>query len=302
MKNEAKMAFLILAHNDPPHLKKLIYALDDPRFDIYVHVDAKADIRQFAFEDYRLRHSRLCVLDNRIKVYWADYSIVQATLGMYRAAFANGPYIRYITLSGNDYPLVSNDSIYQQLCQTDKEFIMGSPTEQPEKVTGYYFNRAGIFGKMLTHLFRLLHITRNKAGLVMDGARWDIYFAPQWHALSGDCVAYLLDTLQRHREVIDRYFKYSFAPDELLIPTMVFHHSVFKERALRSSFPKGTHYNDMTAIHYINYEPVVQVFTERDAEKLLHSGKLFARKLKSGASDKLTDMIDAAARQSKTAE
>ena len=292
-----KIAFLILAHNDPQHLKKLIYALDYPAFDIYVHVDAKADIEQFGFDKYELKHSELFVLDDRVKVYWADYSIVQATINMYRRALENYDYSRYVTLSGNDYPLQSNSRIYQELSDPKVEFIMGTPSEKPEKTRYYYFKKTGIIGKLFTHLFRWLRIVKNKNGLTLDGKTYTIYFAPQWHALSGDCVRAILEIISTHEQEIYEYFKHSFAPDELLIPTILFNDESFRKKALRAEFPKGTHYNEMPAIHYINYEPVVQVFTEQDAEKLLTSGKLFARKLLSGVSDGLVRIIDEARKQ-----
>lgn len=291
---EKKIAFLIMVHNDPAQLKKLIYALDYPYFDIFVHVDAKVDISQFKFENYRLDYSKLVVLDNRIKVYWADFSIVQATVNMYETASSYYDYIRYVTLSGNDYPLQENETIYRILSNMNVEFIMGSPTEKPEKVRYYFFEKTGLPGKVMTRVFRWLHISRNKGPFVIDGKQYTIYFAPQWHALTGECVKYILEIFYHHKSIIEQYFKYSFAPDELLIPTLLFNNEKFKKRTLRSEFPKGTHYNDMTAIHFIDYEPIVQVFTEKDAEKLLSSGKSFARKLKNKSSDKLVEIINKA--------
>lgn len=293
MNNNEKMAFLILAHNDPKHLKKLIYTLDYPMFDIYVHVDAKVDISQFGFDDYHLEYSNLYVLDNRVKVYWADYSVVQATIILYEAAMEHCEYVRYITLSGNDYPLKSNDTIYRELRDDNIEFIMGTPSEKQEKVKYYFFKKIGVLGKALTHLFRWMHIVRNKDSLVIDGEPYVIFFAPQWHALSGSCINYILNKIKMNNEELFRYFRYSFAPDELLIPTLLFNNEYYRKKAIRSKFPKGTHYNEMPAIHYINYEPIVQVLTEKDSEKVLHSEKLFARKLRSGFSDGLINYIDA---------
>lgn len=110
-----KFAFLILAHEDPDHLRRLIHALDDPHFDFFVHVDRKADLDSFRFGSYQLQHSTLTVLENRITTYWGDMSLVDAMLAMYRRAYETQNYDRYITLSGLDYPLVSNQEIYDSL-------------------------------------------------------------------------------------------------------------------------------------------------------------------------------------------
>lgn len=285
-----KIAFLILAHNDPKMLSALVHALDYERFDIYIHVDAKSDINLFNFSYYNLRYSKLFILDNRERVYWGDYSIVQATLNMYRKASIR-EYCRYVTLSGNDYPLKSNDEIYARLTQNRLEYIMGMPSLIPEKVSNYYFNKLGFFSKFLTHLFAILHIKRNKKPLVINGIEHTIYFAPQWHALSNESVSYILNTIDNNKKTIERFFKYSFAPDELLIPTLIFN-SKFKDNTLKSQFPKGTHYNEMPAIHYINYEPIVQVFDDSCFEDLINSGKLFARKLNSKTSITLIELLN----------
>lgn len=60
-------AYLLLPYNNPDLLKKLIKLLDDPRNDIYVHVDAKSDFPMEIFENLTI-HSKLYVMA-RIKYY-----------------------------------------------------------------------------------------------------------------------------------------------------------------------------------------------------------------------------------------
>jgi len=285
-----KIAFLIAAHNDPAVLKRLVYALDYEKFDIYIHVDKKSDISLYDFPSYKLKHSALNVLKNRVKVYWGDISQVYALLNMYKAALDGGDYCRFVTLSGNDYPLRSNEEIYSALSDPDKEFIMGNIEESSWKYTDYFFKPLGLPGKVLTRVIRLLRIKRKP--LVIDGKKPDIYFAPSWHALSDKCVKYVLSEIGAHGEYL-KFFRRTFASDEALIPTILFNSDEYSARALKNSFPKGTHYNEKPAIHYINYAPIVQVFKEEDFDKLVSSGKLFTRKVNSGVSDGLMDKIDA---------
>jgi len=284
-----KIAFLIAAHGDPAVLKRLVTALDYKMFDIYIHIDKKADISKFNFSSYNLKYSRLIILNNRVKVYWGGISQVDAFLLMCRLAENEGDYCRYVTLSGIDYPLKSNREIYETLATPDKEFIMGNKEEESWKYTDYFFKSLGIFGKVLTRVLRLLHVKRKP--LKIDGKEVDIYFAPSWYALSGECIRYVLSEIDSHKEYME-FFRHTFGPDELLVPTIVFNSSTFKDRTLRSDFPAGTHYNEKPALHYINYEPVVQVFKAEDYNKLMSSGKLFTRKVRSGESDSLMDMID----------
>ena len=296
-----KCAFLILAHTDPVQLRRLVHALDYPNFDVFIHVDLKQDIRSFEFDQYSLRYSKLTVLDNRYRVFWGDISIVHATLAMYRAAFASGDYDRFVTLSGLDYPLLSNEIIAERLSDHSVEFIMGNTIETKEyhKVEKFHFGKLGRVGKVLTALLSTLRIRKSRY-ITVGHEKWDIYFAPQWHALSRKCVEYILHSLDNHPHIL-KYFANSYAPDELLIPTILFNSEKFRSKALRSTFPAGTHYNDKTAIHYINYEPFVEVFRENRYPELISSQKLFCRKVKTGVSDTLMDMIDKA-KQSTPAE
>lgn len=284
-----KIAILIAAHNDPAVLKRLVYALDYEKFDIYIHVDKKSDISSYDFSSYKLKYSALRILENRVKVYWGDISQVYALLNMYEAALGGGDYCRFVTLSGNDYPLRPNEEIYSVLSDPDKEFIMGNVEEEEWKHTDYFFKPLGLFGKVLTRVIRLLHIKRKP--LYVDGKKTDIYFAPSWHALSDGCVKYVMSELKAHEEYL-KFFRRTFASDEALIPTIVFNSKKYSARALRNSFPKGTHYNEKPAVHYINYDPIVQVFKEEDFDKLVSSGKLFTRKVNSGVSDGLMDKLD----------
>ena len=79
---------------------------------------------------------------------------------------------------------------------------------------------------------------------------------------------------------------------ELLIPTIVFNTPFLRKRALRDSFPEHAHYNEKTAIHHLNYDPVIEVFTASKFQVIMESGKLFFRKARTGVSDQLLDMID----------
>lgn len=292
-----KYAFLILAHTDPAHLRRLIHALDYEHFDMYVHIDKKQDIAQFHFEDYALHSGELFVIKDTVPVYWSDISIVNATLKMYREAMHQRRYERFITLSGLDYPLKSNEEIFELLSDPQTEFIMGNPLEAHErhKVDRFNYMKPSfinkIFNKVAATIYNKMGISLGTPELVLRSAEhWAFYFAPQWHALSYEFVEYMLSCLDRHPEILKR-FQRTYAPDELLIPTILFN-SAFKNRALQADFPEKTHYNHKTAIHCLNYEPVIEVFDEKSFDMLIKSDKCFARKLRSNRSESLIALLD----------
>ena len=47
MDNRQKHAYLIMAHDNFEQLSLLIRALDNPRVDIYIHIDANSDYKEF---------------------------------------------------------------------------------------------------------------------------------------------------------------------------------------------------------------------------------------------------------------
>lgn len=128
-----------------------------------------------------------------------------------------------------------------------------------------------------------------------DREKAEVWFSSQWHALSGDCVAWMLKTLEENPK-IEHFFRYAYAPDELLIPTLVCN-SPFADRILPGNFPENQDFEELfvslPAIHCLCRENrKVVVFREADYEKLMQSEKLFCRKVRTGISDGLLEKID----------
>lgn len=292
-----KYAFLILAHTDPNQLSALVKALDDWQFDIYIHLDAKANMNQFLQVCEFANKSEVKFLEKRYDVKWGDITMVKAMVELYTFASKKGEYDRYTMLSGLDFPLKSTTEIIT-FFESNKnvELIMGNPlsSDEAKKVTSYNFME--INNRYLRYILRktIGRIKLKPPYITINGRKCDVYFAPQWHSLSKECVNYILSTIETDPQIL-RYFRHSYAPDELLIPTMVFN-SPYSDNTLKRSFPIGTHYNNKCAIHHINYDPIVQVFTVENYDDLIASDKLFCRKLCTGISDsllkKIIDRID----------
>lgn len=63
-----KHAYLIMAHNQPEHLKKLLCVLDNERNDIFIHIDKKSSMNKKLFLDV-CQKSKV-FFTNQINVYW----------------------------------------------------------------------------------------------------------------------------------------------------------------------------------------------------------------------------------------
>lgn len=99
-----KIAYLVLAHNNPKHLLRLIKSLSSNSSSFFIHIDSKSNLSEFAGID----GGSINFLQDRIPVYWGDFSQVEAILCLIRTALSRPEiYDYFVLLSGVDYPLKS---------------------------------------------------------------------------------------------------------------------------------------------------------------------------------------------------
>lgn len=129
-----KHAYMIIAHNEFDLLEILVRLLDDPRNDIYVHIDAK--VKNFDFKTFQAltQYSRLRFTPRRISATWGDFSLVNTELLLLQTAVAGEdpaqPYAYYHLISGVDLPIKSNDDIHAFFEKNaGKEFVHFSENE-----------------------------------------------------------------------------------------------------------------------------------------------------------------------------
>ena len=127
---------------------------------------------------------------------------------------------------------------------------------------------------------------RRKPYLLVDGKQWDIYFGSQWIGLTRGCAEYVMKQLQTNKPLV-RLFKSSYAPDELCVPTIVMN-SPFADKAIRVN---ELDFAGATPLHYLNYEECILSYDEKAFTAIVSSGKMFVRKIISGKSEKLVEMI-----------
>ena len=146
--------------------------------------------------------------------------------------------------------------------------------------------------KVLSGLSRIIMTIlpiRKKTYLTIDNAKWSVYQASAMMCITYDLARYVFDKLNDKR--IINYFKYSFAPDEMVIPTIIFNSPY---RVNCSLYEKDSYdgLKSLSAITYFNYGKEIQTFTIENYEELKHSDKMFARKFATGISDSLMDKFD----------
>lgn len=111
-----KIAILILAHRYTEQLRRMVQRLDCEYFDVYLHVDAKSNIAPFIKGlTGAMKTSKLAFVTQRIPTYLNDFSLVDATCASLHEAIEGDDYQYFALLTGQDYPIKSNQTIYETL-------------------------------------------------------------------------------------------------------------------------------------------------------------------------------------------
>jgi len=291
-----KIAMLILAHQNPEMLKRLVRALDDARFDIFIHIDEGSKIEDFDFSEKRTRHSNLFIVPNRIRSRWGDISLFDAMVGLYQYAMEQGHYDWFITLSGEDYPIRSNDEIYEYITKREVDCIGITKCRTEIRYRGFFFWKLG--NRFLVKAFRkgiyLLGFKKRK-NLIVDGKEWTICLSAQWSGLTRDSVQHILTMLKYHPE-IRRYFKYSLAPDEMVIPTILHNAKLHLGLVTVPDLSDNMTFEEMALLHFLEHnvqkDSSVTIYNENYYDEIINSGRLFVRKVRMGKSERLIEMLD----------
>lgn len=295
----SRIAYILSAYKDAPHLAHLVTALDDSA-DFYIHIDLKADIHPFK----ELLGDKMTFIP-RHWVSWGGWEQVEYQKELLAAVLHSGiEYTRVVCLSGQDYPLWTNQEIHQYFDEHhETEFIVGmnlthcAQADQRSKIVNYHFfrdlrwrnnwwkNKLIVASRNLIKGFPI----RKQPTTLLENKKVDVFFGSDYWAITLPCARYIYEKLCTEKEMI-HYFKTSFVPSELCIQTLVFNSSFGKQALLHEGDYPGL--SGLTPLHYIDYGRAIKTLTIEELPVLQQSGKMFCRKVVSGASAKLIDEID----------
>lgn len=297
-----KIAYLISTYTDPEQLMRLVDALyvkDKTRF--FIHIDKGSQIDKAL--DFGEKKDQIKLTGKRVFVTWGGYSQCLYQKILIDECIESGiEFDRVMFLTGQDYPLVSNEFLFKELeSYPGKEFIAATNIsrtdnlKQRSKIDRYHFYRDiksrnslwTSIKKLRRGILKNIRIKKNP-NLEINGKTQDIYFGSSYCCLSFDCIKFIQKEM--NKKVYKKYFKHTYIPEELLIPTIIFN-SEFKDKAFELKGEPIT-LKATTPIHFIDYGKEVKKFTEKDFDQLTGSGKWFFRKAATGVSDKLLDLID----------
>ena len=262
-----RLAYLVLAHAYPEQLKRLIGRLTHEQADFYIHVDLKTDITPFM--SIASSNNNVQFVTDRVRVNWGGYTIVQATLNGIKEILASGKQYDYITLlSGQDYPIKTTAAIHSFFAAHPGKVFMHTLSVTDEwreaipRITKYHLPDMDFPGK---------HAVLGMINTLAPVRKFPFSMTPvgrsQWFTITPQCAAYIVTYMETHPEVA-RFFRRSWAPDEMVFQTILYN----------SPYQKDMVNDNLVYVDWSQQLPSPKTLTMADAAVLAASDKLFARK------------------------
>ena len=276
---QPRHAYLITAHNKKAQLLTLLRLLDDPRNDLYLHIDQKAqgfDEAELAAAAPSCRVQFVPRLDAR----WGSEVFIDAIVSLVALA-SQEEHAFYHLLSGVDLPLKTQREIHAFFdAHAGQEFVSferetAKPAVIERRIAHWHWKNpvnpflkkldrrlAPVFGSLQT----LLRINRVKNAPVV------FQKGGVWFSITHALARYVMEQMPRYRA----YYRCSSCADEIWLQTLVAN-SPFMERRAYMGWD-----DEMSAtMRYVDWSgggSSPRTLTSADYDMLLESGMLFARK------------------------
>lgn len=213
-----KHVYLIIAHNNFGTLQKLIYALDDFRNDIILHIDKKVK----NIPDFIVKNSRLYIINKRINISWGHVSQIEAEFLLFEYAYNLGDYDYYHLISGTHFPIKSQDAIHYYFESLNGKSIMSSLSWSHEEINRkiglnhYFLRNCGSTIKIIKRISNILWRLSLKCQKC-DYKKTRSLFkgkVTNWVSIS----KFDMKSLLENKSAIIKPFKHTLCSDELFLP------------------------------------------------------------------------------------
>ncbi len=272
-----RIAYVILAHQLPEQLARLVRRLNTPNALFLVHINRRSDDAV-----YEAARAGLANLDNvvflrRHKLYWGGFGHVRATLeGLEELHRRSAQFDYAALLTGQDYPIKPAATIERTLSESGGRSFMaydrlpGGWEEGMKRITRWHSRRIGV--PRGWHL--QLPIPRRFPQRLVP------YGGSSYWWLSREAVDYVRSFVAEDPRYL-RFFKHVDVPDE------IFFHTILMNSPLRDAVV-----ND--ELRHVDWtrDPLPAIFGVGDLETLRRSRKLVARKFDVTVDAEILDLID----------
>lgn len=298
-----KIAYLILAHDDPQQLLKLVNRLSlQDEWHIYIHLDQKSDIRKF---EKVQTHPNVTMTINRHSIFWGGWGMVEAMKELINTS--NDSFDRYVFMSGLDYPIQSNEKIDQFFeAHSNEEFIKtvqlsGNENKYFSRKISYpwMFDNINLFKKIMNHTFMRLPFPLRNSYLNINGKKYIIYGGSQFISFTKEMFQYFSHQINSGElgMALDRRLKNTFAPDEIYFNTLA-QYAKLNHKFIAKGKLNTPGLVNVRNLHFFRYDgKYIKVWnnSESDLKEIKAAkldGDLFIRKVRSNVSNELIDMFD----------
>jgi Core-2/I-Branching enzyme len=223
---DARLSYLIAAHSQPVHLSRLLDRILTENSQAFVHIDAKSEGGSFS----GIEREGVTLCAKRVRVYWGEFSQVEATLELIRNAVERQPDFDYaVFISGADYPLCPASYIEGFFAtHAGAEFmnIVAMPSEIASKplsrLTDYKVP-SGMWWtyptKAVRRALRAAHVVTPRDFRPVFGELRP-FAGSSWWALSRAACEHVLDFVAREHRVMD-FFRNTWFADEMFFQTII---------------------------------------------------------------------------------
>lgn len=305
----AKFVYLIASHKNPAQIERLVNVISSgsPEAMIMIHHDSSS-----CTLDYKklLSIPNVKMIEKTIRVKWGDFSQIEMVLHCLRCIIDEVPDVKWVIfLSGQDYPLKPINKIQKEIDESDYDAFMtyfslktGDAIARKNINERYYYRyyilpRHWRISRFLNYIENVNYKLTNLKifpGLRNANPRLGVkrkktifnddficYKGQFWMTLGRKSLMYILSFVQKHPEVAN-YYKRSLNPDESFFQTILVNNSGLH---ICNDHMRYIDWSDRNLSH-------PKLLDSLDYDKMLASGKHFARKFDMLRDVNILDMLD----------
>ncbi len=292
-----KFIYIIIAHEEPALVSRMVQRLDGPESRFLIHVDKKTKPDIFRRYQEAFKGKTNVELLARMEVYWGDFSIVQVELNaMAFIREKNFDFDYVLLLSGTHYPIKSKQAI-QEYFEKNKGHLFLEYWKLPTSMHHWDMEEGGMGRLCYWHLMRLPFLEHlmywrlrpflkkiGLNGIIQRRYVFDLqpYGGWQWWCLDKEAVEYILEFVSTHQKFVS-FFRFTLVPDETFIHTVLLNSSQ-KDRIINDNLV----YSRWPSEKFPHPCPL----SRQELGLMAGSEKLFARKLDYAADPGFFDAID----------
>lgn len=269
-------AYLIMVSNNYNELFTLLSMLDYEYNDIYIHIDLKDTNPPFNYLKHVCKKAKV-FLTNRIAVTWGGSSQICCELLLLKAATSNNHYDYYHLLSGQDFPIYSQEYIHYFFEKNyGINFITPPKTNHDEnkvrmRYEQYHFLQNKLIGKK-RNFFKYIDFAScylQKFVGIKRFKKQHMAMSSNWFSITDDLARFYV---KKEAEITSKY-RFTYCCDEIFILSEIidtsFFDTLFSNGNLR--FIKWKQYSKR--------DTSPKILTISDLDDIVNSKCIFARKM-----------------------